>query len=341
VVERTTARLDRSSLEMNNTEQIQNSQLDLFLSPGKRELFTHSGDVITNPSSIGVNYRASGNLLICREIGNECAFPYCKPKIRGSIVEFSNSSGCRMRRYLRECTTEYTQMVTLTYPEKFPASGATCKEHLRRFLQEMQREYNRTKASMGRADGHSAFWFMEFQERGAPHFHIFTNWSPNKAWVSYRWFDIVQSGDEKHLLAGTRTEFLRAGRRGTISYASKYAAKLAQKRVPIGFENIGRWWGVYGVRGTVSADVHVSNVRFKDIRVKKAVFSLRLELERLVFEKKARVIKRCEGFLLVDLLDKDTQQRILGEVYMIQATSGDIGDMFLDAEVEYGSCYSR
>jgi hypothetical protein len=94
-------------------------------------------------------------------------------------------------------------------------------------------------------------WFLEFQQRGAPHFHILTDWPLPKnrgnkvLWysrIAKRWYDIVDSGDEKHLQAGTRTETLRS-KEGGARYAVKYAQKMKQKKVPQGYEDVGRFWG--------------------------------------------------------------------------------------------------
>lgn len=38
-----------------------------------------------------------------------------------------------------------------------------------------------------------------------------------------------------------------------VVYAMKYAAKQAQKEVPAYFENIGRFWGIYGNREVLAA----------------------------------------------------------------------------------------
>lgn len=172
---------------------------------------------------------------------------------RGQIKEFTPTSGSRMRRYLRTCVAEYSVFATLTYPHSFPIDGAESKEHLRRFLQELQRYEQRDPVCGMGAERWSAFWFMEFQERGAIHYHIFLNRRYPKHWISRLWYNIVGSEDDRHLAAGTRIESIRSGRRGICSYAAKYAAKQAQKVVPESIINCGRFWGVAGARTTVSA----------------------------------------------------------------------------------------
>jgi hypothetical protein len=61
-------------------------------------------------------------------------------------------------------------------------------------------------------------------------------------WVAKRWYKIVNSGDEKHLLAGTRVERIRKPD-GAARYCLKYAYKCEQKAVPEQYRNVGRFWG--------------------------------------------------------------------------------------------------
>lgn len=206
-------------------------------------------------------YKLSGCLFISCETSRTIPNQFVGSS-RGSINEFSPTAGRRMRSYLRECVPEYICMVTLTYPFAYPTNGPETKEHLRRFIQELKRN-----APTHTSQQFSCFWFMEFQSRGAPHYHLFVTYSPDKQWVSKRWYEIVNSEDERHLRAGTNCELFKRGREGTISYASKYAAKQEQKQVPEGFENVGRFWGVSGDRRRVSASTFVSRSQRSNPRV--------------------------------------------------------------------------
>lgn len=205
----------------------------------------------------GVIYDLQGHVLFLRTI---CAD--LRPGSlggRGKIKGFSPSSASRMRRFLRTSEAEYSVFITLTYPGAFPVDGRTVKEHLRRFLQELSRVARRRrldgKATAEPVKEFSAFWFLEFQARGAPHFHIFTTDTFDRDWVASRWYEIVGSDDLRHLRAGTRIEFLRGGRRGACGYAAKYAAKSVQKEVPENFANCGRFWGVVGNRRCQAATI--------------------------------------------------------------------------------------
>jgi len=159
---------------------------------------------------------------------------------RGTIGGFSKASSTRMSRYLSNCEVKYTSMVTLTYGATYPTDGEIVKAHLKRFRERLRAEYYLQ-------GGGSFFWFLEFQERGAPHIHMFTNiWVP-KGWLSRAWAQATAGMAPE--LTSTRIEALRLGRDGTISYARKYARKACQKVIPLGFLNVGRFWGVWGARG--------------------------------------------------------------------------------------------
>lgn len=287
----------------------------------------------------GVIYRASGNLVILKTVSK--TVPTAYTGTRGSVVRFSAGSGIRMRRYLRECRSEYGYMVTLTYPYEYPCNGTETKDHLRRFLQELQRSDARRSEKTASEATHSAFWFLEFQNRGAPHYHIFTNRPVDKHWCSRIWYNIVNSEDIRHLHAGTRCETLARGRAGTISYASKYAAKAEQKEVPAGFEKVGRFWGVYGCRITVSADTFVSIGDRGDSDVRVHVQRIKNKLESLVLQGKAEIFKREEGVLIMVInhpVDQMTMRRLIG---MMGTVTANKYNMFMDAEVEYGDQYGR
>lgn len=197
-------------------------------------------------NNTGVVYDLQGHLLFRRFITT--AFRRGNVP-RGKVVGFSVRSSARMRRYLRTSTAEYRVMVTLTYPYAYPLSGITAKAHLASFL--------RSAKLVHEPDGRkfSAFWFLEFQKRGAPHFHIFLTHRIAKEFVARRWFEVVGSDDSRHLAAGTRTESLRSGRYGVCAYATKYACKQNQKEVPPNFQNCGRFWGVVGERSTQAATI--------------------------------------------------------------------------------------
>jgi hypothetical protein len=162
-------------------------------------------------------------------------------RTRGEVTEFSEESRRRLAFVANNTAVEFRTLITLTYPRNYPHDGRTVKRHLRAFLQSWRRW----------TVGASYLWFLEFQRRGAPHVHVLTDYPlPSRRtdkknvqrWVSQRWYDICNSGDPKHLVAGTRIERLR-NRDNPGAYAVKYASKMEQKHVPKDYRNVGRFWG--------------------------------------------------------------------------------------------------
>lgn len=163
-----------------------------------------------------------------------------KPVKRGGIKEFSAQSRRRLAFVASNTSVEFMSMVTLTYPSEYPGDGWMVKDDLRMFMNAMDLKLGKFEY----------LWFMEFQKRGAPHIHILTDinlfhvkqWEHMRQWIAERWFNVVNSGDDRHKRAGTRFEKLRSSDGGS-RYAVKYAKKMRQKDVPPSFRNVGRFYG--------------------------------------------------------------------------------------------------
>lgn len=187
--------------------------------------------------------------IVKRPLINGQTRPQVGGGINTGIKELSDSSLRRMKLHVRNMAAA-NYIITLTYPKEFPSNGKTVKHHL-----ELMREWFRYR-------GVSAFWFLEFQERGAPHFHLFTDNPVEKLELSRKWYEVVGSGDEKHLRAGTQVQRIRKPH-AIAAYAAKYATKAEQKTVPEGYSNVGRFWGGFGIYRTVKAD-NLHGEEFKD-----------------------------------------------------------------------------
>jgi hypothetical protein len=133
--------------------------------------------------------------------------------------------------------------LTLTYPAVFPTDGRECKRHLDIFRRRLCRKYGRPLVLV---------WKMEFQRRGAVHFHILLPAVAGVAlvdfqrWCSQAWYEVVQSGDAAHLLAGTNVQEAVSDCSRYMAYALK--EKDSQNDVPPEFTNPGRFWGIWGFR---------------------------------------------------------------------------------------------
>jgi hypothetical protein len=154
---------------------------------------------------------------------------------RGKIKGFTRKSRARLMFFIA-CIKRNAKLplfVTLTYPAEWPGDWSVWKEELNVFGQWIRDTY--PKAGF--------IWKLEPQLRGAPHFHLLL-WGIDylpRVILAQRWYEIVGSGDPKHLRAGTRVERVESFN-GVCHYASKYIGKIITGE----FEYVGRFWGIIG-----------------------------------------------------------------------------------------------
>ncbi len=159
--------------------------------------------------------------------------------LRGRVAGFTRAS---RRRLMRLCQSiDQTRLeqplplfLTLTYGRDFPTDPVVYKRHLDTFSKALRRKFPRC----------FAIWRLEFQKRGAPHYHllVFNVGYLDHHWLAATWTRIV-SGDADHLRAGTEVRRVVSWKR-VIRYASKYIAKISDPEVEIP-AHVGRWWGVF------------------------------------------------------------------------------------------------
>jgi len=155
---------------------------------------------------------------------------------RANVKFFSRRSRQRLAFVASNTDIMFTSMLTLTYPGEFPNDGKDVKRNLNAFFVALRRKVPAV----------SMLWFLEFQRRGAPHVHILLRgvrvYKPMMRWISETWYRICDSGDTRHLRAGTRLERVRSPN-GARNYCVKYCYKMRQKKVPAIYRNVGRFWG--------------------------------------------------------------------------------------------------
>jgi hypothetical protein len=143
--------------------------------------------------------------------------------------------------------------ITLTYPAQFP-DARLAKRHLDSFFKRLKRRFPQQVVT--------GFWRLEFQQRGAPHFHLLLfnlPYFPRKE-LAEIWRQIVGSDKAPFTRIRKCDHWRRA-----MFYVSKYVAKAG----PLGGFNslpyltvmgdvinpstgeilltsVGRWWGVVG-----------------------------------------------------------------------------------------------
>lgn len=207
-----------------------------------------------------MGYRASiakgGNLLQLHGV-----MPETTPPKRGEITGFSASSRRRLIKELqsidRTRSAPVRLFVTLTYPRFFPADSSEWKRHLDKFRKRLHREF----------DVQFAYWKLEPQRRGAPHFHllIFLDREIPLEWLSHAWYECVGSGSRSHLLAGTQVQRMNSWN-GVAAYTSKYVAKTVNGHdLPEYWHGI-KWWGRWGAPPITLEEQGLSRAEFIQLR---------------------------------------------------------------------------
>lgn len=158
--------------------------------------------------------------------------------------------------------------ITLTYPGLYSADPTEWKRHLDNFFREVRRHFPDSWF----------FWKLEPQRRGAPHFHLLGSLGEQRLhitilrqFVAETWYRVVDSGDEKHLRAGTQTDYIDDSFGKVRSYVCKYVGKPTASDLPQ-WAAPGRFWGVFGRKNLPAATCcHVLLPRDTFLRLRRLV----------------------------------------------------------------------
>lgn len=216
---------------------------------------------------------------LARSLIDNGEFP-ADPEPTREITGWSRKSRCHMVERL--CTLDYGPlfpqgrlpgMVTLTYPgewESVAPNGKAVKKHLKALRKRWSRAWGEDLVCV---------WKLEFQRRGAPHFHLLcspphgmtTDGENFRTWLSRSWAEIVAHPDPdefaRHRAAGTGIDWnegLRSTDPKRVSvYFTKHGAfqaKEYQHCVPESWrkpgQGPGRFWGYWGLEdATVTVEI--------------------------------------------------------------------------------------
>jgi len=173
---------------------------------------------------------------------------------RKKITRLTKKARTRLAFIALATPIEFHSMMTLTYGPTVPLDGEIVKHNLWTFLKVFRAKY---KAEY--------LWVIEFQRRGAPHFHIITT-VPNvsqidRVWMAATWLQCLGYGDLPFRDGGLDDDEIEEGQKiwrvhthrsawenirekdGGVHYMVKYATKTYQKTVPTAYQNGGRFWG--------------------------------------------------------------------------------------------------
>ncbi len=194
--------------------------------------------------------------------------------VRGKVLQFTAAARSRMAWYMRSLAWGELAVkvgsqgegralpegraffVTLTY-RAAPADGARAK----RDLAALQKRFMRRWPSMG------AVWKLEFQKRGAPHFHLLLvpsgeveSWDSVRDFVVESWRAVTGSD----CWPDVRTVYQVEGEEGALlRYLGKYLGKDAGLDPNAGDgSGAGRFWGKWGALPlAVTARVEVGSLK--------------------------------------------------------------------------------
>jgi hypothetical protein len=181
---------------------------------------------------------------------------------RGPITDFTAGARRRLRQETLDYDLDYytapakgassgrALFTTLTYPLQYSDDWEGWKADKRAFERRLQRRY---------PDLHGELWRLELQKRGAPHFHLlvfFENEVKRASflrWARQAWYEIVGSGDLKHLRHGVDVRVMYGRGWRVMRYLLKYMTKPLGRGAKQEHEDgtavspaIGRTWGHWG-----------------------------------------------------------------------------------------------
>jgi hypothetical protein len=202
------------------------------------------------------------------------AFP-ADPTPTREITAWSRKSRANMHKAFRELdlskvltSARQPAMVTLTYPgdwQRVAPTGKASKTHLRTFRRLYLYAWGESLA---------AVWKLEFQARGAPHYHLLMcpphgkarrgtgTGMPFRQWLSLVWARVVNAPDpdeyRRHVQAGTGVDFAEGIRARDPQRMATYFAKHSDFRskeyqhvVPVLWREPGagpgRFWGYWSM----------------------------------------------------------------------------------------------
>lgn len=155
---------------------------------------------------------------------------------RGNVTTFSSKSRLRMMRLVARLTPNWPQATFVTLTFSGTPSPMAAKQALKRLKERLRRFKHNV----------SFLWRMEFQKRGAPHFHLII-WNfpyvPQRTFQS--WWEAC-TGEHTSIVDLRRVR----NRRQASAYVSKYLAKedtsLDYAPYPhAANDHTGRFWGVH------------------------------------------------------------------------------------------------
>jgi hypothetical protein len=168
---------------------------------------------------------------------NRPPIEYC----RGNIVGFSPKARRNLAKYIATLVVPPVGIhLTCTYGKKYPKNSSDYKTDLDKFKKRLIRL------------GLFGIWVLEFQERGAPHFHLLLFPTDNESWelgefAARAWREV--SGNTSNSAA-----FVSNGATGRSTFYLALHSTKGNQSPPW---RVGRWWGKIDTK-------HLKSVEFTE-----------------------------------------------------------------------------
>lgn len=220
------------------------------------------GEVLEKWDIINANYPIvgmkihQGAIEVVREARGKVKH---EPPKDNKITRLSKKSLSRLAFVVTTTKVKFKSLLTLTY-ENIPTNGRQVKSQLNRFLTYLRRRFRYHKLEY--------LWFLEFQKRGAPHFHVLLNVSSDivsRETILQKWVDITGGSKKAERVTKHKRSWENIQKQdGAKRYALKYALKPEQKQVPRKYRDVGRFWGCS--RGVKTDDKEIVQIDEKMLR---------------------------------------------------------------------------
>jgi len=152
------------------------------------------------------------------------------------IDSFSQKSRANLRFTAINAREIIKSQFCMTYGDVWPINGRELKKDLKKFRLRLDRRFPNIHY----------LWIVEFQKRGAPHFHFFSDLAvtpENHDILTHAWYEIAGYGQDKHLRVHAYENNFIEWSMKKAGYLCKYLDKEDQKTIPQGFRKLGRFWG--------------------------------------------------------------------------------------------------
>jgi len=261
---------------------------------------------------------------------NRFPMKHVQPISRKGVYEMSKKSKLLLTHIVANSEIKFSSMFTLTYGSFFiPEDGRELKRQCNVFLTSFRKRFDCQYV-----------WFLEFTKKARPHIHVITTVVPNewdRRWLAEKWSKISVTDYSKRLHesdseGGKRIiipikreivvdeaakvkrvhshkkcweEIRKAD--GAQRYCLKYAAKSEQKLLPVGFENVGRFWGTSRlVKPVPLAELEIGETMSED-RVREVINSTFVGqfplIPKYIFQQNAMEFFTSRGLKLTQIIE--------------------------------------